>query len=402
MKNIKIIGFGEGDIKTLTLGGLTAIKNAEQIIASERIFDVLPKELLEGKEHFCESSPQKIIELINSSQRDELAILVSGDTGFFSLARVIRSMENKILSSHTLELVPGISSFSYFLNKLQISYEDCRHISLHGRSQSILSSVIHSKKLFGITSGNDDLKYIHKVLTRNGYGELEIFIGENLSYEDEKISRLRVKDIDKLSCSRLFVFLILNPSPKPYAHLEDEDFIRGNVPMTKSEIRLMAISSLGITDNSIIYDIGAGTGSVATEIALNYPCSRVIAFEKEEDAVSLIKRNKEKFDCINLEIKNQIAPYGMDEPEPCDFAFIGGSGGNLTEILDGIFGRNPKARAVITAVSLETLSLALDYIKSNGIKSYDISEISVSKVKKLGSSDMLFARNPIFIITMGG
>lgn len=403
MKNIFIVGCGMGNSKELTKIAEETLKSSSIVIGSERILCSLDclKTGFQG-EIVPLTVTDKIIEKINSSTQQRVSLVVSGDTSFFSLASVIERKKSQIEGEFSLEFVPGISCLSYFLSKIKLSLSGVETISLHGRKKGILPAVSKSEKLFGITSNSGDIKYISQTLTKNGLGDLKIFIGENLSYETEKITETTVKEAGEGTYSDLVVFLIQNPNPVSYVNFKDETFIRDKVPMTKQEVRLLAINKLGITKNSVVYDIGAGTGSVSCEIAFNYESSSVISFEREELALDLINKNKEALDCPNIKIVSSNAPAGFENEKPADFAFIGGSGGNLKEILDTLFERNQNVRVCITAVSLETVSLVLEYIKSKNIENYEVVQAAISKTKKLGSSNMLFGFNPIFIISFGG
>ncbi len=138
--------------------------------------------------------------------------------------------------------------------------------------------------------------------------------------------------------------------------MPDESFIRGNVPMTKSEVRSISLSKLQLEPHDIVYDIGAGTGSVAVEIALQIPHGCVYAVEKNPEALSLLEQNKAQLgaDCMN--IVSGTAPDICKELPAPNKVFIGGSSGNMKEILSLLLEKNPDVRIVITAISIETLT----------------------------------------------
>ena len=139
-------------------------------------------------------------------------------------------------------------------------------------------------------------------------------------------------------------------------NLSDSDFIRGSLPMTKQEVRFISICKLHLQKDSVVYDIGSGTGSVAVEIARLSPDISVYAVEVEDEGINLIKTNAEKFGCANVHPVHALAPNGLDELPIPTHAFIGGSKGHLKEILAELRAKNPELRVVITAVCLETLS----------------------------------------------
>lgn len=180
-------------------------------------------------------------------------------------------------------------------------------------------------------------------------------------------------------------------------YIKDEEFLRGETPMTKEEVRILSLSKLDIEPNSVLLDIGAGTGSVSVQMSKLCPEGKVIAIEKEEDALELILKNKEKFHCKNLQlIKGEALEVEKHIDITFDGIFIGGSGGNLEEIIR-VYVKKLKSngKMVFNFISLKNLSTATNTLKALDFK-FTISQISVSKVK--GEHQMLFANNPIFIL----
>ena len=144
-----------------------------------------------------------------------------------------------------------------------------------------------------------------------------------------------------------------------------ENFIRGNVPMTKREIRASIASRMHVSKNECIYDIGAGTGSVSIELALADYMGTVYAIEENEEACALIKENSDKFGTDNIQIVNGRAQEKINELPAPDSVFIGGSKGMLKDIIDQLIRKNPSVHIVMTAVTMETLNEALEYLEIN-------------------------------------
>ena len=180
-------------------------------------------------------------------------------------------------------------------------------------------------------------------------------------------------------------------------NLSDSDFIRGSLPMTKQEVRFISICKLHLQKNSVVYDIGSGTGSVAVEIARLSPDISVYAVEVEDEGINLIKTNAEKFGCANVHPVHALAPDGFDELPIPTHAFIGGNKGHLKEILAALRAKNPELRVVNTAVSLETLSELQTALKQFPVKDDEIIQLGVSRAEKVGSHSLLKAGNPVFI-----
>jgi precorrin-6Y C5,15-methyltransferase (decarboxylating) CbiT subunit len=181
--------------------------------------------------------------------------------------------------------------------------------------------------------------------------------------------------------------------------IPDEMFERGSVPMTKEEIRTLVISKLRLNENSRVVDIGAGTGSVSIECALIAKNGIVYSLEKNEEALSLIKRNSEKFKTGNVVIIDGEAPGTIEKTGGFDRAFIGGSGGNIREILESVHNKIEKGgRIAAAAITLDTLFEVRSYFKKMKYN-FEIIQASITRVNDTGDVSMLTALNPVFIIS---
>lgn len=181
--------------------------------------------------------------------------------------------------------------------------------------------------------------------------------------------------------------------------MRDECFIRGTVPMTKSEIRAIVLSKLAIKKDSIIYDVGAGTGSVSIEAAMVAESGHVYAFEQKEEGCELIRKNQEVFGQTNVTVIPGQAPETIVNLPVADCAFIGGSGGNLEAILDRLLAMNDQMRIVVTAITIETLGQIMDYAKRIE-RETEVVCVQVSYAMPAGRYHMMKAQNPIHIISL--
>ncbi len=172
--------------------------------------------------------------------------------------------------------------------------------------------------------------------------------------------------------------------------------------MTKEEIRTVSLSKLGLKKDSVCYDIGAGTGSVAVEMAVRMPEGKVYAIEKKPLAVELLKKNKIKFAADNLEIVEGEAPFAMEGLQPPTHVFIGGSSGKMKEIMELLLEKNPEVRIVINCIALETVSETLHCLKALPVEDTEIVQAAVSRAKKAGNYHMMTGENPITIISCTG
>ena len=183
--------------------------------------------------------------------------------------------------------------------------------------------------------------------------------------------------------------------------IADEEFIRDKVPMTKEEIRILTMCKAKIRPDNIIWDIGAGTGSLSIEAALLAPQGEVYAIEKKDLAVDLLHQNIAKF---KLEDKVKViateAPKGLDELPNCDVVFIGGSGKHMFEILDIIDSKlNEGGRIIVNAVTIQTISEITTSMKQKENYTYEAIQVQVNRLRQIGSYDMFNAQNPVYIVT---
>lgn len=181
--------------------------------------------------------------------------------------------------------------------------------------------------------------------------------------------------------------------------MRDECFIRGRVPMTKSEVRAIVLSKLQIQKDSVVYDVGAGTGSVSVEAAFQAENGHVYAFEKEKKACELIRQNAELFGRQNLSIVLGTAPDTITGLPPADCAFIGGTTGAVEAVLNKLLALNPAMRIVLTAVTLETLKQVITYLQKYN-KEAEIVSVQVSYAETAGYYHLMKAHNPVWIFTL--
>lgn len=180
-------------------------------------------------------------------------------------------------------------------------------------------------------------------------------------------------------------------------YIKDEEFIRGNCPMTKEEVRILSISKLELNKESKVLDIGAGTGSISIQVAKICSLGKVIALEKEEEAINIIKKNKEKFNVSNLEIiQGEASKVTLDFKDKFDAIFIGGSGNNLKHIIEKYSIKlNIRGKMVLNFITIKNLYIAIETLEKLGYET-SCTQVAISKTK--GKSCMLMASNPIFIV----
>ena len=395
---ITLLGIGMGSEETLTIEGKKALEEAELLIGARRIADSVK---MPHHTVIYEYDSEKILKCIEEhGQYEHIVIALSGDVGFYSGAKKLLQGLGK-----NTRVICGISSVVYFMAKAGLSWDDAKIVSAHGRSCNLVSLIRHNKKVFSILGTKDGVSALAKKLVYYGMGEVLLYVGENLSYEEETVFVKPAKELVSYEGDALCVVCAYNEKAEPFfsTHgIKDECFIRGKAPMTKEEVRSVSLMKLGLSEDSVCYDVGAGTGSVAVEMALRAHQGRVYAIEKKEDALALILENKKKFAADNLEIVGGCAPEAMNELPAPTHAFIGGSSGNLKDIIRLLLEKNQEVKIVINCITLETVGEAMEAIREFGFQERDIVQLSVSRSKEVGRYHMMMGENPIYIFTCRG
>lgn len=450
-KIITLAGIGPGGSEYYTRELLKALESADIIFGADAVLRNLDASVTDKlknagipivKEYNGEVIYRLLTKDINgivNNRYTNAVILFSGDISLCSGAK--KATEVFEQKGYEVRRISGISSVALFANKLFLSLENVKIVSAHGRKVNVRDYVETNKETIILPSDADDARNICK-----GLSDLNIRIvaGCNLGCNDEKIveirsitnkitndkddidedkgdidkDKLNKDDIDKmvLLCSQddtnnnilnsiegktlLYVYNE-NADSKIYAGgICDSDIIRGKTPMTKEEIRALSIRKLSLSQDAVVYDIGAGTGSISLEAALSSPDIKVFAIEKNEEAISLLSQNKEKFHVSNMEIVKGIAPDILNDLATPTHVFIGGSSGNMRDILKLVYDKNKNARVVINTVTAESFAEVMDLLKDYPYLEPDIIQVSVTRFRKAGRYHLADALNPVYIITL--
>ena len=392
---VYIVGTGVNVGDTLTKEAEAAIAEAELLIGAERMLS--PFSHLE-KEQFCSYVPQDITAKLRACDCGCAAVLMSGDCGFFSGAKKLLPL----LEEHDVRIVSGISSAAFFCGKTGLSYEKMKFVSLHGHSSNIAVNVKLNQLCFFLLGGDITAAELCRRLCRYGMGDVTVHVGADLGYPTERIISGRAENLTDCDICGLAVAITENVDALRHipTAVNDDEFLREKVPMTKSEVRGIAVSKLNIESDSVVWDVGCGTGSVSVEAAYHCPDGRVLSFDRKREAAELTEKNALVFGCDNINITEGCCPECLEAAESPDKVFIGGSSGNMDGIFKAVHGKNPKADMVVAAVSLETLNEAVNCFEKYGTAP-EIVQISVTRTEKIGSHTMLKAQNPVFIISGG-
>lgn len=410
MRKVTIIGAGPGNPDLLSRAALDAIDIADVVIGAHRALvgiDVPPDVVR------CEfvKTADIVAALTDAASWQRAVVVMTGDVGLFSGARrLVEALSGD--AQVDVRVIPGISSASYLAARLGRPWQDWRFASAHGVACDIVAEAERAGELFLVTSGGEDPSRLSGELVQAGFGDARVTVAERLSYPDERITCATASEIAGQTFDDLNVMLIefagCAGSPAnsrwPYASsgIPDELFIRGDVPMTKQEVRAVALAKLRLAATDTVWDVGAGTGSVSIEAALVARAGSVWAVERNATGVRLIRENADAFGCGNVHAVPGVAPEALAKLPVPDAVFVGGSAGELPSIVEAALEKNSQVRLCVPCVTVETLTEACALLSGSRFKGFEACQVSAARAEAVGSHHLMKAQNPVFLVSARG
>lgn len=396
---VTVVGIGPGSEAAQTGEVRAAIRAADALIGARRMLEAVARP---GQLALDAIAPEAIADRIREHpQCRRFTVVMSGDTGFFSGTKKLLPL----LAGCRVTVLPGLSSLSCLCARLGTSYEDVLPVTLHGRSEPILLPLAQGRRVFALVGGENGMGKLCRALTENGMGAARVSVGEHLSYPDEAITTGTAEELSERHFESLAVALIeYGGEPLPVtAGLPDEAFSRAeSVPMTKSEIRAVCLSKLALREDSVVWDVGAGTGSVTVEAAMAARRGRVYAVERKDAAFDILRENLRRFHTDNVMPVSGTAPDACaDLPAPTH-AFLGGTTGHMKEIIALLLEKNPRVRIVATAVTLESVAELAECVKAFPFRETEAVSLTAARSRKAGAYHLMTGQNPVYIFTMQG
>lgn len=417
---LSLVGTGMGTPEQMTLEARHVLEQAQVIFGAKRMLDAVHEF---PAQKVCEYRREQIAAyLCEHPQLTQAAVVFSGDVGFYSGADSFGKCLDCGEKNWNVSRIAGISSVNYFAAKLGVAWQDVKLCSVHGRDTDLLKQITENKKVFSLFNGGEQLTELAGQLHDNGLDHVRLSAGFDLGYETEEIWQGSVREflsrpVRTGLCVGLFENVDVNnqksvdtgdvslqkDNGRPTTgNLPDALFERRAVPLTKEEIRAVALSKLRLTADAICYDIGAGTGGMTMDMARYVPNGTIIAFERNAEACELIRANAARLSARQVTVVQGSAPEILEGYEMPTHAFIGGSGGRLHEIVELLLEKNPCMRIVIDAVTLETVSEANALLKTLPVKDVDIVSVTVAKAKSAGAYHLMESMNPVYIFSFTG
>ncbi|MDF2036498.1 precorrin-6y C5,15-methyltransferase (decarboxylating) subunit CbiE [Cytobacillus oceanisediminis] len=391
---MKMIGIGDNGAKGLLLPYIDWIHECDVLVGGERHLQFFPE--FTGEKKVIKGGLSALTADLQQETRNTV-ILVSGDPLFYGLGSVLAK-------KLPLEIYPYTSSVQLAFSRMQESWQDAYIVSLHGRSiKGFAQRIDGRKKIAILTDEKNSPQAIATYLKKFGMTEYDAFVAENLQGEDERCRFFTLDEMEQSSFFPLNVVILKQRVPMERASLgiPDDMFVQRKPDkglITKKEIRTLCIHELELKENSIIWDIGTCTGSVAIEAAKIAREGAVYAIEKNEGDLE---------NCLENQLKHRTdftavlgkAPERLDEfPDP-HAIFIGGNGGNMELLLQSCLSRlQPNGRLVMNIATIENLAEAMQHLKNLGCE-VSVMQAQISKSKPILHLTRFEPLNPIFIVT---
>jgi len=393
-RSMKLIGIGDNGQESLLPQYLQWIENCEVLIGGERVLEFFPT--FKGEKIMIKGSLSALVTKLSEETRNTI-ILASGDPLFYGIGSYLAKKLD-------IEVYPYISSVQLAFAKMGESWQDAYVTSIHGRSMKGLAQRIDGKKKVALlTDAENNPNVLASYLKHFGMTEYRAFVAENLQGTNERFGWYSLDELEEADFSPLNVVILQQISePKRYAiGIDDEEFSQRKPDkglITKKEIRVLSLQAMQLQKDSIIWDVGTCTGSMAIEAGKLAPEGQVFAVEKTAPDLENCLQNQQKFR-VDITAIHSKAPAGLEDfPDP-DAIFIGGTGGEMVELLQLCCTRlKQNGRIVLNAATIENLYKAVEAFKACGY-AVDILQAQLARSKPILDMTRFVPLNPIYIIS---
>ena len=396
-QQIYLVGAGITGWEGFGSKALEVIAKADVLIGHQRHLDSFPD--FKGEKQVLEDLSLMLEFLLSTGKR--VVVLSSGDPNFFGVARFL--LRN--LPKERIEIFPNVTSVQYAFARIKEPWDDAIFVSVHGRGlHRAIDRIVAAEKVAILTDKVNTPAAIARELIDRGAEGYEAWLCEDMGLPEEKFTKTDVKGLLELTASDLNILVLIktwepNLVHYPLIGINDDAFATAKKLITKQEIRAITLAKLQLQDDLIIWDIGAGSGSVSIEASNLVPNGKLFAIEQNPQCLGFIRENLRKFVARNVKLIEGAAPEVLDDlPDP-DRVFIGGSGGMLEEVIDTVDRRlKPEGRIVLNAVTLDTLTKAVEFLENHGYI-VEVTCVNISKTRELSEYKLFEAHNPVYIIS---
>jgi precorrin-6Y C5,15-methyltransferase (decarboxylating) len=399
-QTMKVIGIGDNGKESLLPLYLKWIEESDVLVGGDRHLSFFPE--YEGEKVTVTGGLSSLVSQLQAEERATV-ILASGDPLFFGIGGYLSSKLSTGDKSIKIEIYPHSSSVQLAFAKMGESWQDAVFLSVHGRSMKGLAQKIDGKqKVALLTDEENSPNVIAKYLLSFGMLEYKAFVAENLGGEGEKAEWYTLEEMQEAIFSPLNVVILkkIGEAPVWSLGIEDGEFAQRKPDkglITKKEVRILSIAALQLKENSKVWDIGTCTGSMAIEATRIARLGEVYAIEKNEADLENCRENMMKFRTDFTAIHGK-APNGLDSfPDP-DAVFIGGTGGEMKELIHLCCQRvKAGGKIVLNAATIESLYHATQAFAEANFET-KITLAQISRSKPILDMNRFEGLNPIYII----
>lgn len=402
MKAVTVVGMGDEGCPGLSSIAANAVAKAQILAGGKRHLDFFPQFSGE-KIVFKDDLTQTIKRIAELSLEHTICVLASGDPLFFGIGNLIR----KKVGPEYVDFIPAPSSVQHAFAKIGIPWDDAEVLSLHGRSsKGLITKLKFLNKVALFTDKINHPKGIASYLLSFNESEWTAFVCENLGGEKERIRKFDLKSLsEEEGIDPLNVLVLIRNSvnwkpPTVVPNVSEENYSK-RVPkkglITKKEVRILSIAFLNIREDSVIWDIGAGSGSIAIEAAQIAKNGKSYAIEIDPEGIEICKQNILLQKTDNVHVISGKAPEVLEKlPDP-DCIFVGGSNGDIYEIIRISLNKlSPLGSLVINAVTIDNVSQIYQSFKKLKLVP-EVTLLNVSRGRVLKDYLRYEALNPIHI-----
>jgi precorrin-6Y C5,15-methyltransferase (decarboxylating) len=402
---VTVVGIGDDGCASLSSRALGAVASAEVLVGGERHLGFFPE--FRGQRVVLKSPISAALDDVNRlADEHNVCILASGDPMFFGVGSLVVSR----LGTEHVEILPHPSALQWAFARVGLKWDDARWLSLHGRPlEGFITRLKRLAKVAVFTDEENAPPRLAAYLLAHGEVAWTAWVCENLAGPDERVRAFQLEEL--AGCHDVVPLNVLllvrdvpgwRPPPAiPFLH---EDAFAKRMPkkglITKREVRLLALAALAIRPDSVVWDVGAGSGSVAIEAALLAPEGRVYAVEVDPQGVEICRDNLRAHAIDNVRVIGGRAPDALVDLEAPDAVFVGGSKGDLTEIVAVALDRlRAGGRLVVNAITLENVSEAYRAFRDRALVP-EVILLNVARGEPLAGYLRYEALNPIHIFAV--
>jgi len=398
MKKIYVIGAGVEGQEGFSRRALDIIGQAHVLFGRARLLSLFPD--FPGEKIDIDQDFSEVVNRLKTCEGPAV-VLASGDPLFFGIGRqLLRNFRED-----ELEFVPNVSSVQYAFAKLGLPWDDAVFLSCKGHEpEDVADRIIASDKVALLTDARNTPAVIAREMLERGHEGYAAYLCENLGTPQERIVRTDVAGLPAEPAAPLNVLVLvkqyeaLAEASRPVLGIADEAFSAIKKQITREEVRAVTLAKLRLCQDMVLWDIGAGSGSVSIEADRLMPDGRVYAIEQNEQYQRFIRENLRKFHSRHVTVVEGEAPGCLERlPDP-DRVFIGGSGGSLWAILSVVDQRLAAGgRIVVNAITLDTLAAASEFLENAGYR-VEVTSVNIARTRPATDYKMFEAFNPVFVL----